>query len=85
MTRPRPKHHTPRQAAQTKRFVAGCQRVEEGPADLKEVAYTELAFPECPTCPHRLIPESGPSFCRWLDADAKNAFAGLESLAQGLS
>ena len=67
-----------------KRFVAGCKRVKEGPADLREVAYTELAFPECPTCPHRVIPEGAPSFCRWLPVDAKGPFAGLESFARGL-
>lgn len=68
----------------TKRFVAGCERVKEGPADLKEVAYTELAFPECPTCPHRVIPEGAPSFCRWLDVEARGPFAALGSFAQGL-
>ena len=68
----------------TKRFIAGCERVKEGPADLQEVAYTELAFPECPTCPHRVVPEGAPSFCRWLDEDAARPFAGLAGFAQGL-
>ena len=69
---------------QTKRFTAGCERVTEGPADLQEVAYTDLAFPECPTCPHRVIPEDAPSFCRWLGEGTQNPFARLESFAQGL-
>ena len=71
-------------APQTQRFVAGCERVKEGPADLGEVAYTELAFPECPTCPHRVIPEDAPSFCRWLDEGSARPFARLAGFAEGL-
>ena len=69
---------------QTKRFIAGCERVTEGPVDLKEVAYTDLAFPECPTCPHRVVPEGASPFCRWLDEGTQNPFASLESFAVGL-
>lgn len=61
----------------TKCFRAGCGREREGPGDLVDLAYTDLAFPECPVCPHRLEPEDGPAFCRWLGAEAPHPFAAL--------
>ncbi len=39
------------------RFRAGCNRECDGPEDLSELAYTALAYLECPGCPHRLEPE----------------------------
>ena len=60
-----------------KTFRAGCGRTREGPTDLNDFAYTDLAYPECPTCPHRLEPEDGKPFCRWLDATRENPFAAL--------
>ncbi|ADI15771.1 hypothetical protein [Truepera radiovictrix] len=62
------------------RFRAGCGRTCEGPAGLPELAYTELAYPECPACPHRLTPDGGPSFCRWLPQGAPHPFAALGAL-----
>ncbi|MDZ7707067.1 MAG: hypothetical protein U5J97_04060 [Trueperaceae bacterium] len=60
-----------------RRFRAGCRRERIGPSDLDEIAYLELAFPECPTCPHRVEPEGGPSFCRWIATDRPTAFEVL--------
>lgn len=64
-----------------RRFRAGCGRERGGPADVDELAYTDLAFPECPDCPHRLAPEGGPAFCRWLPVERPHPFAGLADLA----
>lgn len=65
------------------RFRAGCGRYTDGPTDLAELAYTELAFAECPTCPHRIDPEQGPAFCRWLREDRSHPFEALRSLSLG--
>jgi hypothetical protein len=40
-------------------------------------AYLDLAFPECPTCVHRVAPDGTPPFCTWRAADAPHPFAGL--------
>ena len=40
-------------------------------------AYVALAFPECPTCPHRVDPEGAAPFCAWRPADAPHPFAAL--------
>lgn len=63
-----------------RRFRAGCGREADGPPDVKELAYTELAYPECPNCRHRLEPEDGPSFCRWLPADRPDPFETLKQV-----
>ena len=63
-----------------KTFRAGCAREQPGPDDVGELAYTALEYPQCPGCPHRLLPEGGPSFCRWLPLDLPNPFAALEGL-----
>ncbi len=59
------------------RFRAGCGRETVRSAALPELAYTELAFPECDGCPHRIVPERGPAFCRWLPAARPHPFAEL--------
>jgi hypothetical protein len=64
-----------------RRFRAGCGRERLGPADLPELAYTELAYPDCDGCRHRLAPEGGPAFCRWLAVDRPDPFAALAGLA----
>jgi len=63
----------------TQTFRAGCGREQDGPSDLAELAYLDLAFEECPHCPHRLEPEGGPVFCRWLPSGAAAPFAALAS------
>ncbi len=71
------------------RYVAGCgrsfersQRTERGAAR-DSYAYTDLAFPECPTCPHRVEPDDGPAFCVWRREDLARPFAGLEGWLDG--
>ena len=66
-----------------RRFRAGCGRERAGPADVAELAYTALAFPECDGCRHRLAPEDGPAFCRWLAVDRPDPFAALAELDVG--
>jgi hypothetical protein len=62
-----------------RRFRAGCGREADGPDELSDVAYTELAFPECPGCRHRIEPDTGPAFCRWRATDLPGPFAGLRA------
>lgn len=64
-----------------KRFRAGCGREQTGPDKLRDLAYVALAYPECPTCEHRLEPDTAAPFCRWLPADAAHPFAALGDLA----
>lgn len=59
------------------RFRAGCGRERLAPADLADLAYVELAFVECPSCRHRVEPDGGPAFCRWLRTDLPGPFAAL--------
>ena len=70
------------------RFRAGCKRECDGPDDLAELAYTALAYPECPGCPHRVEPDGSglapASFCRWLPASTPNPFAALAGFREGL-
>jgi hypothetical protein len=48
------------------RFRAACGREVDGPDDERELAYRELAYPECPSCPARIVPDTGVApFCRW--------------------
>lgn len=63
-------------------FRAGCLRECPGPDDLSELAYTALEYPECPDCPHRLLPDDAPSFCRWLPVSTPHPFAALASLRE---
>ncbi len=67
---------------------AGCGRERVVPdASTVSWAYTELAFVECPTCPHRVTPDAashapggGPAFCVWRPVDAPHPFAALGDL-----
>ncbi|GGO41228.1 hypothetical protein [Deinococcus humi] len=45
-----------------------------------DLAYTEQAFPECPSCPHRVEPEGGPPFCTLRPRSAPHPFAALAGL-----
>ena len=62
------------------RFRAGCGRQTDGPADVFDLAYTEWAFDECPSCPHRIDPDEGASFCLWQRPDRPDRFAELRDL-----
>ena len=72
------------QTARVRTFRAGCLRERPGPEDLNELAYTALEYPECPECPHRLVPDGALSFCRWLPKDAPHPFAALAGFREGL-
>ena len=70
--------------ARVQTFRAGCLRERSGPGDVSELAYTALEYPECPECPHRLVPDGAPSFCRWLPKGAPHPFASLAGFREGL-
>ncbi|MFC3862230.1 hypothetical protein ACFOPQ_15810 [Deinococcus antarcticus] len=58
-------------------FRAGCGREWQVRSAEADLAYTEQAFAECPTCPHRVEPEGAPAFCTLRPATASHPFAGL--------
>lgn len=61
-------------------FRAGCGRTWAAASPEADLAYTEQAFPECPTCPHRVEPEGGPPFCTLRPEDTPHPFAALAGL-----
>ncbi|WP_425145484.1 hypothetical protein [Deinococcus sp.] len=66
-------------------YRAGCGRTWDLASREADLAYTDQAFPECPTCPHRVEPEgSGVPFCTLRPHDAPHPFAGLASLLDSL-
>ncbi|GGJ34484.1 hypothetical protein [Deinococcus roseus] len=65
---------------QKRTFKAGCQRTWEVITAEPDLAYLELAFPECPTCPHRVQPEGAKPFCTLRLQDAPHPFASLGNL-----
>lgn len=71
--------------AAVQRYFAGCGRHWDMRSAEKDLAYTELAFEECPTCPHRVDPDpelgGGPSFCT-LRPRQPHPFAGLAGLSE---
>ncbi len=62
-------------------FLAGCGRTWALESDQDDLAYTALEFVECPTCPHRVEPETttglGQPFCTLRPQDRKNPFSSL--------
>ncbi|WP_293909425.1 hypothetical protein [Deinococcus sp.] len=68
------------QIPQSQIYVAGCQRTWTMTSSESDLAYTELSFPECPECPHRVMPDGGPSFCTLRPASAAHPFAALAGL-----
>ena len=61
-------------------FRAGCAREWSIPSQEPDLAYTEQAFPECPTCLHRVEPEGGPPFCTLRPVGTEHPFAALAGL-----
>ncbi|WP_104991542.1 hypothetical protein [Deinococcus sp. NW-56] len=61
-------------------FRAGCSREWTLPSAEADLAYTEQAFPECPTCPHRVEPEGTLPFCTLRPVGAAHPFAALAGL-----
>ena len=74
----------PQTAPQTRTFQAGCRRTWQIASAEPDLAYTDQAFPECPTCPHRVEPDGAAPFCTLRPADAPHPFAGLAGLLDGL-
>jgi hypothetical protein len=58
-------------------YVAGCERTWTITSSEADLAYTELKFSECPACPHRVVPDGGPSFCTLRPQTAAHPFAAL--------
>ena len=69
-------------------YRAGCERTWELASSEADLAYTDQAFPECPTCPHRVDPDSGGvgavPFCTLRPVNAPHPFAGLAGLLEEL-
>lgn len=65
---------------QKRTFKAGCQRTWEIVTLEPDLAYLELAFPECPTCMHLVEPEGAKPFCTLRPQDAPHPFASLGKL-----
>ena len=66
-------------------FQAGCGREWAVPTAEPDLAYTEQAFPECPTCPHRVEPEgvaagTAAPFCTLRPVGTAHPFAALAGL-----
>ncbi|MFB9992875.1 hypothetical protein ACFFLM_12950 [Deinococcus oregonensis] len=61
-------------------FRAGCGREWSVASADPDLAYTEQAFAECPTCPHRVEPEGGPPFCTLRPVGTAHPFAALAGL-----
>ena len=58
-------------------YQAGCLRTWAFASAEPDLAYTNLAFPECPLCPHRVTPDGGPEFCTLRPQGAAHPFAAL--------
>lgn len=67
----------PTQQAPTQNYRAGCGREWQVQSAEPDLAYTEQAFAECPSCLHRLEPEGGPPFCTLRPAHTAHPFAAL--------
>lgn len=64
-------------------YRAGCDRTWAVASAEPDLAYTDQAFPECPTCPYRVEPEGGPPFCTLRPVGAAHPFAALAGLNLG--
>lgn len=50
------------------------------PGGAPDLAYTALAFAECPLCPHRVDSDGGGAFCTLRPEQARHPFADLAQL-----
>lgn len=80
MSRRRPAQTTVIRAAPAQLYRAGCGREWEVASTEPDLAYTEQAFPECPTCPHRVEPDGTLPFCTLRPAGTAHPFAALAGL-----
>lgn len=60
--------------------MAGCGHTWRLASDEPDLAYTELALPTCPACPHRVDPESTAPFCTLRPEGTRHPFAVLAGL-----
>ena len=67
-------------AAPAQLYRAGCGREWEVASAEPDLAYTEQAFPECSTCPHRVEPEGTLPFCTLRPVGTAHPFAALAGL-----
>jgi len=83
-----PGRSSPARAPAVQTYQAGCQRTWQIASAESDLAYTDQAFPECPTCPHRVEPEGTGSgavpFCTLRPAGTPHPFAALAGLLDGL-
>jgi hypothetical protein len=61
-------------------FRAGCSREWVVASREPDLAYTEQAFAECPTCPHRVEPADAAPFCTLRPVGTAHPFAALAGL-----
>ncbi len=66
--------------ARVQTYRAGCRRTWEIASGEPDFAYTDQAFPECPSCPHRVEAEGAAPFCTLRPASTPHPFAGLAGL-----
>lgn len=76
----RPGGSRPGRAPTAVTFRAGCRREWTVATAEPDLAYTEQAFPECPTCPHRVEPEGAAPFCTLRPVGTAHPFAALAGL-----
>lgn len=73
-------------SAPEQRYQAGCGRTWSIASRMPDLAYTDLAFPECPTCPERISPEEGTAaFCTLRPEHAPHPFAALAAFRDQLA
>lgn len=81
---PRPPNKAPRAASPSRptetTYRAGCERTWAVVSAEPDLAYTDQAFPECPTCPHRVEPDGAAAFCTLRPVGAAHPFAALAGL-----
>lgn len=80
MTRGKGKKGHVSSAQALKTFRAGCGREWSVASAQADLAYTEQAFPECPTCPHRVEPDDAAPFCTLRPVGTRHPFAELAGL-----
>lgn len=73
-------------SAPEQRYRAGCGRTWSLASRVPDLAYTDLAFPECPTCPERISPqEDTAAFCTLRPEHAPHPFAALAAFRDQLA
>ncbi|MFC5847017.1 hypothetical protein [Deinococcus petrolearius] len=79
-TVPKPPRHSSQARPADTTYRAGCQRTWAVASAEPDLAYTEQAFPECPSCLHRVEPDGAPPFCTLRPVGSAHPFAALAAL-----